>query len=49
MIDFEYYNPARIIFGSEPYGKVEEFLRSKGVKTLLMVYSGDFVKELGIY
>ncbi len=49
MVDFEYYNPARIIFGSEPYGKVEEFLRSKGVKTLLMVYSGDFVKELGIY
>lgn len=49
MIDFEYYNPARIIFGAEPYEKVEEFLRIKGVKTLLMVYSGEFVKELGIY
>ena len=49
MIDFEYYNPARIIFGADPYDKVEKFLRSKGVKTLLMVYSGDFIKELGIY
>lgn len=49
MVDFEYCNPARIIFGTEPYGKVEAFLRTKGVKTLLMVYSGEFVKELGIY
>lgn len=49
MIDFEYYNPARIIFGAEPYNKVKGFLQLKGVKTLLMVYSGEFVKELGIY
>ncbi|OON86840.1 alcohol dehydrogenase [Oribacterium sp. C9] len=49
MIDFEYINPARIIFGKEPYGKVESILRSMCVKSMIMVYSGDFVKELGIY
>ena len=26
MIDFEYVNPARIIFGEKPYGKVAEML-----------------------
>lgn len=49
MIDFEYYNPARIIFGASPYKKMKSFLQDKGVKTLLMVYSGEFVKDLGIY
>lgn len=49
MIDFEYVNPARIIFGSKPYEKVRCQIKKWNAKTLLMVYSGDFVKELGIY
>ena len=44
MIDFEYVNPARIIFGEKPYGKVAEMLKKLSVKSLMMVYSGDFVK-----
>lgn len=49
MVDFEYVNPARIIFGTQPYDKVADLLREQGVRSLLLVYSGDFVKELGIF
>ena len=40
MIDFEYYNPAKIVFGEQS---------EKKLKSLLLVYSGDFIKSLGIY
>ena len=49
MIDFEYQNPARIIFGANPYDKVEKMLVSKKVTSILLVYSGEFIKDLGIY
>ncbi|MCH3962209.1 MAG: iron-containing alcohol dehydrogenase [Solobacterium sp.] len=49
MLDFEYINPARIIFGENPYGKIADQLSRLKVKSLLMVYSGDFIKTLGIY
>lgn len=49
MIDFEYVNPARIIFGEKPYGRIAERLKEYNVHSLLMVYSGEFVKTLGIY
>lgn len=49
MIDFEYVNPARIIFGEKPYERVAEQLRQNQVSSLLMVYSGEYVKTLGIY
>lgn len=49
MIDFEYYNPAHIIFGVDPYDKMKEILVKKKVKHLLLVYSGEFIKTLGIY
>lgn len=49
MIDFEYYNPARIIFGENPYKKMEFILKDKDVKSMLIIYSGNFVKTLGIF
>lgn len=49
MIDFEYVNPARIIFGEKPYERIAERLKQYHVKSLLMVYSGEFVKTLVIY
>lgn len=49
MIDFEYQNPARVIFGENPYEKIEKILVHKSVTSILLVYSGDFIKELGIY
>lgn len=49
MKDFEYLNPARIIFGLKPYERVEKILVEKGIKSILLIYSGEFIKQLGIY
>lgn len=49
MIPFSYYNPARICFGKDAIGNLDRLLGDRGVKSLLLVYSGDFIKDLGIY
>ena len=49
MIGFSYYNPARIIFGEGSERKLADLLREYKVTSLLLVYSGDFIKTLGIY
>ena len=49
MIGFEYYNPAKIVFGEDSEKKIKDLLKAYEVKSLLLVYSGDFIKTLGIY
>ena len=49
MKDFYYYNPAKIIFGEDSLNGLEQELKALKVKSLLLVYSGDFIKDLGIY
>ena len=49
MIGFEYYNPAKIVFGEESEKSLKGLLEKHNVKSLLLVYSGDFIKTLGIY
>lgn len=49
MIGFEYYNPAKIVFGEGSANKLKELLKQYGTRSLLLIYSGDFIKELGIY
>ena len=49
MIGFEYYNPAKIVFGEGAEKSVSRLLKEYKVTSLLLVYSGDFVKTLGIY
>ncbi len=49
MIGFEYYNPAKIVFGEDSQEKLKNLLSQYKVKSLLLVYSGDFIKTLGIY
>ena len=49
MIGFEYYNPAKIVFGEGAEQSLSKLLRSYNVTSLLLVYSGDFIKTLGIY
>jgi len=49
MIAFEYYNPARILFGAGSEKKLKKLLKDQGVTSLLLVYSGDFIRSLGIY
>ncbi|SEW18385.1 hypothetical protein SAMN05216413_1446 [Ruminococcaceae bacterium KH2T8] len=49
MIGFEYYNPAKIVFGEGSENKLKDLLAEYHVRSLLLVYSGDFVKKLGIF
>ena len=49
MIGFEYYNPAKIVFGEGAEKKLAKLLKQNNVKSLLLVTSGDFVETLGIY
>lgn len=49
MIAFEYYNPAKIVFGEDSEKNIAKLLKDYNVKSLLLVYSGDFIKTLGIY
>ena len=49
MIGFEYYNPAKIVFGEGSEKKLKGLLEDYGVTNLLLVYSGDFIKTLGIH
>ena len=49
MIGFEYYNPAKIVFGEDSEKKLKSLLSQHKVSSLLLVYSGDFIKKLGIY
>ena len=49
MIGFTYYNPAKIVFGEGSERQLAELLRENKATSLLLVYSGDFVKKLGIY
>ena len=49
MIGFEYYNPAKIVFGEGSVNKLADLLRQYDVSSLLLVYSGNFIKQLGIY
>ena len=49
MIGFEYYNPAKIVFGEDSEKKLKDLLSEHKVTSLLLVYSGDFIKDLGIY
>lgn len=49
MVNFQYYNPARILFGPGAENEIHRLLKEEGVTSLLMVYSGEFIHELGIF
>ncbi|MBP5655598.1 MAG: iron-containing alcohol dehydrogenase [Clostridiales bacterium] len=49
MIGFEYYNPAKIVFGEGSEKSLTKLLAQNKATSLLLVYSGDFIKTLGIY
>ena len=49
MLDFQYHNPAKIVFGKDSEKKLASLLEEEKATSLLLVYSGEFIKELGIY
>lgn len=50
MNNFDYYNPTKVIFGKETYGRIEEEIKAqtKG-KTILLTYGGGSIKKNGVY
>ena len=44
MKSFEYYNPAKIIFGVGSQNKLKNLLEAEGVTSLLLVYSGEYIR-----
>ncbi len=49
MIAFNYYNPAKIVFGEDSEKQIGELLEENKASSVLLVYSGEFIKDLGIY
>ncbi|MEG2819836.1 MAG: iron-containing alcohol dehydrogenase, partial [Muribaculaceae bacterium] len=49
MINFEYYNPAKIIFGKGVISNVGEEITKQGAKNILLVYGGGSIKKNGVY
>jgi alcohol dehydrogenase YqhD (iron-dependent ADH family) len=49
MLNFHYNNPARIFFGDGAEHNLYHLLKEYNVTSLMFVYSGNFVKTLGIW
>ena len=49
MKDFIYYNPAKVAFGKNAIDNLGTFFKELKTTSVLLVYSGDFIKDLGIY
>lgn len=49
MVNFQYYNPAKIVFGPGAAGELPRLLKEIEVHSLLMIYSGEYIHDLGIY
>lgn len=49
MRDFEFYNPARVVFGKESYLKTGELLKEYGAQKVLLHYGSGSIKANGIY
>ncbi|WP_346908535.1 iron-containing alcohol dehydrogenase [Faecalicatena orotica] len=48
MLDFEYYNPTRIIFGRESIAKIHSLLENYG-ENIMLLYGGGSIKKNGIF
>ena len=49
MVNFEYYNPAKIVFGKSQISKVASLIKEHGGTRVLMVYGGGSIKKNGVY
>jgi Uncharacterized oxidoreductases, Fe-dependent alcohol dehydrogenase family len=49
MLDFTFYNPARIIFGKQSLSSLGEMLEKYDANCILLHYGGGAIKKNGIY
>ena len=46
MLNFEYFNPVRIVFGRDSVGKIAELLPDIRI---MMLYGGGSIRRNGVY
>lgn len=49
MLNFEYYNPTRIVFGKDQLNRLPELLREFGANRLLIAYGQGSIIRSGLY
>ncbi len=49
MDNFEFYNPAHIVFGKDEEKRTGELIRQHGGNRVLMLYGGGSIKKNGLY
>lgn len=50
MNNFDYYNPTKIVFGTQTYHRIPEEIKTKiDAKRVLVVYGGGSIKKNGVY
>jgi alcohol dehydrogenase len=49
MIDFDFVNPTRLVFGHQAEEKTAAILKEYGLKNVLLVYGGGSIKRSGLY
>ncbi len=49
MESYVYYNPAKIVFGTDSIEKIGELLKENNAHSMLMIYGGNYVVSLGIF
>jgi len=49
MLNFEYYNPTRIVFGKDQLGRLSELLSEIGAKRVLIAYGKGSIVRSGLY
>lgn len=47
MLNFEYYNPTRIVFGRDQFHRLPELLQEHGAKNILIAYGGGSLERNG--
>ncbi len=49
MLNFEYINPTRIVFGKDQLSRLPELLREHGATSVLLAYGGGSIQRIGLY
>lgn len=49
MLNFEHYNPTRIVFGKDQWSRLPELLHAHGARKVMLVYGGGSIHTIGLY
>ncbi len=49
MMNFEYWNPTRVVFGSQQLNHLPELLKENKAQNILVAYGGGSIKQFGLF